>query len=56
MTQQRQTIPRENLTLAPEDRLCPQFDPTGVSWDHSAQIGAPDRTMVLDNCPEEHIM
>ena len=42
------------IRLDPEERLCPEFDSTGIK-----KFAAPDReemgVRVLDNFPEEHI-
>lgn len=44
----------ECVRLNPEDRICPEFDSTGIKL-----FAAPDReemgVRVLDNFPEEHI-
>ena len=45
---------QECIRLNPEERLCPEFDSTGIKL-----FAAPDReemgVRVLDNFPEEHI-
>lgn len=47
--------PRDSLRLDPENRLCPQFDSTGIrtfpvaSW---KKMGF----QVLDDCCQDHIM
>lgn len=55
VNRKKTAMPQDSLRLDPENRLCPQFDSTGIrlfpvaSW---KRMGF----QVLDDCCQDHIM
>ena len=50
-----ETEPKPDLRVNPENRVCPQFDSTGIAKFSRADRGEMG-VRVLDDCAFEHIM
>jgi len=50
-----ETEPKTDLRVNPENRVCPQFDSTGIAKFSRADRGEMG-VRVLDDCAFEHIM
>ena len=48
-------VPKTDLRVNPENRVCPQFDSTGIAKFSRADRGEMG-VRVLDDCAFEHIM